>query len=103
MTRLTSRLALALALTAVGLSCVSSAVAATQTVTLKSTKGDQATITLNKQTKRALQKNHISFKANNPAKRKGNNATLPEKSGKWNFSNTERQRQLQRRDAFRPR
>jgi hypothetical protein len=88
MTRLTSRLSLALALAALGLWCVSSAVAATQTVTLKSSKGDQATITLNQQTKKALKKNHISFKTNKPAKRKGNNATFPEKSGKWNFANT---------------
>ncbi|MFZ1992628.1 MAG: hypothetical protein WAU75_00855 [Solirubrobacteraceae bacterium] len=88
MTRHTSRLAVALALAAVGLSCVSSAVAATPTVTLKSSKGDQATITLNRQTKRALQKNHISLKTNQPAKRKGDNATFPEKSGKWNFANT---------------
>jgi hypothetical protein len=88
MTRHTSRLALALALAAVGLTCVSSAVAATPTVTLKSSRGDQATITLNKQTKRALQKNHISLKTNKPAQRKGNNATFPEKSGKWNFANT---------------
>ena len=62
--------------------------AATKTVTLKSTKGDQATITLNKQTKNALKKNHIAFKTNKPAKRKGNNATFPEKAGKWNFANT---------------
>jgi hypothetical protein len=88
MTRLTSRLSLVLALVAVGLWSVSTAVAATQTVTLKSTKGDQATITLNKQTKNAFKKNHISLKTNKPASRKGNNANFPEKSGKWNFSNT---------------
>ena len=88
MQRLLSRLSLALALGAVGLWSVSSAVAATNTVTLKSSKGDQATITLSKQTKRALKKNHITFKTNKPAKRKGNNATFPEKGGKWNFSNT---------------
>ena len=88
MTRLTSRLSLALALVAVGLWSVSTAAAATQTVTLKSTKGDQATITLNKQTKNAFKKNHISLKTNKPASRKGNNANFPEKSGKWNFSNT---------------
>ncbi len=88
MPRLTTRLSLAFALAAVALWSVSSAAAATKTVTLKSTKGDQATITLNKQTKNALKKNHIALKANKPAKRKGNNATLPEKSGKWNFSNT---------------
>jgi hypothetical protein len=88
MPRLTSRLSLALALGALGLWSVSSALAATNTVTLKSTKGDQATITLNKQTKRALKKNHISVKTNKPAKRKGNHATFPEKSGKWNFAKT---------------
>ncbi len=88
MTRLSSRLSLALALGAVGLWSVSSAVAATQTVTLKSTKGDQATITLNQQTKNAFKKNHIALKTNKPATRKGNNANFPEKSGKWNFSNT---------------
>jgi hypothetical protein len=88
MTRLSSRLSLALALGAVGLWSVSTAVAATQTVTLKSTKGDQATITLNKQTKKAFKKNHIALKTNKPATRKGNNANFPEKSGKWNFSNT---------------
>ncbi len=88
MTRLTARLSLALALVAVGLWSVSSAMAATQTVTLKSTKGDQATITLNKQTKNAFKKNHIALKTNKPATRKGNNANFPEKSGKWNFSNT---------------
>ena len=87
MTRLSYRLSLALALGAVGLWSVSSAMAATQTVTLKSTKGDQATITLNKQTKNALKKNHIAFKTNKPATRKGNTANFPEKSGKWNFSN----------------
>jgi hypothetical protein len=87
MTRLTSRLSLVLALAAMGLWSVSTAAAA-QTVTLKSTKGDQATITLNKQTKNALKKNHISLKTNKPASRKGNNANFPEKSGKWNFSNT---------------
>jgi hypothetical protein len=88
MSRLSSRLSLALALGALGLWSVSSATAATQQVTLKSTKGDQATITLNKQTKKALKKNHITLKTNKPAKRKGNNATFPEKGGKWNFSNT---------------
>ena len=88
MTRLTYRLSLALALGAVGLWSVSSATAATKTVTLKSSKGDQATITLNKQTKNALKKNHIALKTNKPAKSKGNNSTFPEKSGKWNFSNT---------------
>ena len=88
MTRLTHRFSLALALVALGLWSVSSAMAATQTVTLKSTKGDQATITLNKQTKNAFKKNHIALKTNKPAKRKGNNANFPEKSGKWNFSNT---------------
>ncbi|HEX3975187.1 MAG TPA: hypothetical protein VHW96_02935 [Solirubrobacteraceae bacterium] len=88
MTRLSSRLSLALALGAVGLWSVSSAVAATQTVTLKSTKGDQATITLNQKTKKAFKKNHIALKTNKPATRKGNNANFPEKSGKWNFSNT---------------
>ena len=88
MSRLHSRLSLALALGAVGLWSVSSATAATRTVTLKSTKGDQATITLNKQTKRALKRNHIALKANKPAKRKGNNATFPQKGGKWNFANT---------------
>ena len=88
MTRLTYRLSLALALGAVGLWSVSSATAATKTVTLKSTKGDQATITLNKQTKNALKKNHIAFKTNKPATRKGNNTNFPEKSGKWNFANT---------------
>jgi hypothetical protein len=87
MTRLTARLSLALALGAVGLSSVSSALAA-NTVTLKSARGDQARITLNKQTKRALSKNHVSFKAGKPAKRKGSHATFPEKSGKWNFINT---------------
>ena len=86
--RLTYRLSLALALGAVGLWSVSSALAATKTVTLKSTKGDQATITLNKQTKNALKMNHIALKTNKPASRKGNNANFPEKSGKWNFSNT---------------
>ena len=88
MTRLISRLCLALAVGAVGLLSVSSAVAATSTVTLKSTRGDQATITLNKQTKRQLSRNHITFKTSRPAKRKGNNATFPEKSGKWNFATT---------------
>jgi hypothetical protein len=88
MPRLTSRICLALALGALGLWSGSSALAATQQVTLKSTKGDQATITLNKQTKKALKKNHIALKTNKPAKRKGNNATFPEKGGKWNFSNT---------------
>jgi hypothetical protein len=88
MPRLSSRLSLGLALVAMALWSASSAVAATKTVTLKSTKGDQATITLNKQTKNALKKNHIALKTNKPATRKGNNATLPEKSGKWNFSNT---------------
>ncbi len=88
MKRLLPRISLALALGAVGLWSVSSAFAATKTVTLKSTKGDQATVTLNKQTKKALKKNHITFKTNKPAKRKGNNATFPEKGGKWNFSNT---------------
>jgi hypothetical protein len=88
MTRLTYRLSLALAVGAVGLWSVSSAMAATKTVTLKSTKGDQATITLNKQTKNALKKNHIALKTNKPATRNGNNANFPEKSGKWNFSNT---------------
>jgi hypothetical protein len=88
MTRLISRLSLAVALGALGLWSVSTAVAATQTVTLKSTKGDQATITLNKQTKNAFKKNHIALKTNKPATRKGNNANFPEKSGKWNFSNT---------------
>jgi len=88
MTRFISRLSLTLALGAVGLWSVSSALAASNTVTLKSTKGDQATITLNKQTKRQLKKNHISFKTNKPAKHKGNNATFPEKSGRWNFANT---------------
>lgn len=87
MTRLISRLSLALALGAVGLSSVSSALAA-NTVTLKSTRGDQATITLNKQTKRQLSRNHIAFTTNRPAKRKGNSATFPEKSGKWNFATT---------------
>ena len=88
MPRLTSRICLALALGALGLWSASSALAATQQVTLKSTKGDQATITLNKQTKNALKKNHIALKTNKPATRKGNNANFPEKSGKWNFSNT---------------
>jgi hypothetical protein len=88
MTRLTYRLSLALALGAVGLWSVSSAMAATKTVALKATKGDQATITLNKQTKNALKKNHIALKSNKPATRKGNNANFPEKSGKWNFANT---------------
>ena len=88
MTRLISRLSLALALGALGLFSVSSAVAATKTVTLKSTRGDQATITLNKQTKKAFKKNHVALKTNKPAKRKGNHATFPEKSGKWNFANT---------------
>ena len=88
MSRLTPRLSPALALAALGLWCASSAVAATQTVTLKSTKGDQATITLNKQTKKAFKRNHIALKTNKPAKRKGNNATFPEKGGKWNFANT---------------
>jgi hypothetical protein len=88
MTRLTSRVSLALLLVGVGLISASAATAATQTVTLKSTKGDQATITLNKATKRALAKNHISLKASKPASRKGNNAIFPQKSGKWNFSNT---------------
>ena len=88
MTRLTSRISLVLALGALGLWSASSAAAATQQVTLKSAKGDQATITLNKQTKKALTKNHIALKTNKPAKRKGNNATFPEKGGKWNFSNT---------------
>jgi hypothetical protein len=88
MPRLSSRLSLGLALVAMALWSASSAVAATKTVTLKSTKGDQATITLNKQTKNALKKNHIALKTNKPATRKGNNATLPEKAGKWNFSNT---------------
>jgi hypothetical protein len=88
MPRLSSRLSLGLALVAMALWSASSAVAATKTVTLKSTKGDQATITLNKQTKNALKKDHIALKTNKPATRKGNNATLPEKAGKWNFSNT---------------
>ena len=88
MPRLTSRFSLVLALVALGLWSASSALAATQQVTLKSSKGDQATITLNKQTKKALKKNHIALKTNKPAKRKGNNATFPEKGGKWNFSNT---------------
>jgi len=88
MSRLTSRLSLALALGALGLWSVSSATAATQQVTLKSAKGDQATITLNKQTKKAFKKNHLALKTNKPATRKGNNATFPEKGGKWNFSNT---------------
>lgn len=88
MTRLYSRLSLALALGALGLWSVSSAFAATNAVTLKSGKGDQATITLNKQTKKAFRKNHIALKTNKPAKRKGNKATFPEKGGKWNFSTT---------------
>jgi hypothetical protein len=88
MTRLLARLSLALALGALGLWSVSSAFAATNTVTLKSAKGDQATITLNKQTKKVFKKNHIALKTNKPAKRKGANATFPEKGGKWNFSNT---------------
>jgi hypothetical protein len=88
MKRLVSRLCVALALGALGLWSASSALAATQQVTLKSTKGDQATITLNKQAKKALKKNHIALKTNKPAKRKGINATFPEKGGKWNFSNT---------------
>lgn len=88
MTRFTSRVSLALLLVGVGLWSASAAGAATQTVTLKTTKGDQATITLNKATKRVLAKNHISLKANKPATHKGNNSTFPQKSGKWNFSNT---------------
>jgi hypothetical protein len=88
MTRFTSRVSLALLLVGVGLIAASAATAATQTVTLKSTKGDQATLTLNKATKRALAKNHISLKANKPASHRGSNATFPQKSGKWNFSNT---------------
>ena len=88
MTRLTTRVSLALLLVGVGLILASAATAATQTVTLKSTKGDQATLTLNKATRRALAKNHISLRANKPARRKGSNATFPQKSGKWNFSNT---------------
>jgi hypothetical protein len=88
MTRFTPRVSLALLLVGVGLISASAATAATQAVTLKTTKGDQATLTLNKATKRALAKNHISLKANKPARRKGDNATFPQKSGKWNFSNT---------------
>ncbi|MGZ6378818.1 MAG: hypothetical protein ACXVE7_15235 [Solirubrobacteraceae bacterium] len=88
MRRFTSRVSLALLLVGASLISASAAAAATQTVTLKSTKGDQATITLNQATKRALAKNHISLKANKPASRKGNNATFPQKSGKWNFANT---------------
>jgi hypothetical protein len=88
MPRLTSRFSLVVALVALGLWSASSALAATQQVTLKSSTGDQATIKLNKQTKKALKKNHIALKTNKPAKRKGNNATFPEKGGKWNFSNT---------------
>jgi hypothetical protein len=88
MTRFTSRVSLALLLVGVGLIAASAATAAAQTVTLKSTKGDQAMLTLNKATKRALAKNHISLKANKPASHRGSNATFPQKSGKWNFSNT---------------
>lgn len=88
MTRSYLRLSLALALGALGLWSVSAAFAATSTVTLKSARGDQATITLNKQTKKAFKKNHIALKTHKPAKRKGSHATFPEKGGKWNFSNS---------------
>jgi hypothetical protein len=86
MDRLNSRLLLAVGVVAVGLGSASSATAAT--VTLKSTKGDQATLTLSAPAKRAFARNHIALKAAKPASRKGNNTSFPEKSGKWNFANT---------------
>jgi hypothetical protein len=55
----------------VGLIWASTAFAATRAVTLKSSKRDQAAITLNRATKRALAKNHIALRASKPASRRG--------------------------------
>lgn len=72
---------------AVGLVSASPAVAASST-SLKPAKGDQAALTLSAPTKRDFSKFHVALKTTRPATRKGNNAYLPEKSGKWNFANS---------------
>lgn len=88
MIRLRPALSVAFGVLVVGLLAVSSAAAATQTVALKSSKGDQATITLNRQTKRALAKNHIALRTGRPATRRGSRASFPQKAGRWNFATT---------------
>jgi hypothetical protein len=72
---------------AVGLVSASPALAASST-SLKPAKGDQAALTLSAPTKRDFSKFHVALKTTRPATRKGNNAYLPEKSGKWNFANS---------------
>src|ERR1700761_6756786 len=86
MLRLHHRLLPLAACGAFGLVSVSTAAAAATSTTLKPSKGDQAALTLSAPTKREFSRFHVSLKATRPATRKGSNAYLPEKSGKWNFA-----------------
>jgi hypothetical protein len=86
--RLLPLVGLAAATFASGLTTASPAAAAGQAVSLHSSKADRAALTLSPATKRELTRDRVSLKTTRPATRRGTSAYFPEKSGKWNFTNT---------------
>ena len=71
-----------------GLVSAGPAAAASQTVSLHSTSTDKAALTLSAAAKRQLKRDRVSLKTTRPATRRGASAYFPQKSGKWNFTNT---------------
>lgn len=88
MLRLNQPLLPLLGAVAAGLMSATPAAAAGQPVSLRSSSGDRAALTLSSSTKREFARGRLALRANRPATRKGASAYFPEKSGKWNFSNT---------------